>query len=114
VDSASEYPEVICAFKSWLQSYADYVFCSWGAYDKKQLELDSFFHDVPFPVQTNHLNLKMRFSEVQSLNLKKLLSMEKALRRCGLSFVGKHHRALDDARNISQLMPYIIGSSRVK
>lgn len=113
VDSAPEYPEVICAFKSWLQSYADYVFCSWGAYDQQQLQRDSLFHNMSFPVQADHLNLKMRFSEVQGFKRKRLLSMEKALGRCDLLLDGTHHRGIDDARNIAKLMPYIVGSLRV-
>ncbi|MCF7887559.1 MAG: exonuclease domain-containing protein, partial [Candidatus Omnitrophica bacterium] len=51
VDSAQEFPLGFKKFTSWLTEKSkrrieDIVFCSWGYYDKKQLEKDCAFHDV--------------------------------------------------------------------
>ncbi|TMO26232.1 hypothetical protein CWC30_03855 [Pseudoalteromonas sp. S4741] len=34
VDHAPYYPEAIGAFQKWLGNYDNYLFCSWGEYDK--------------------------------------------------------------------------------
>lgn len=112
VDSAPGYPEAVVIFKEWLYKYTDFLFCSWGNYDKSQLEQDSRFHGIPFPIGAPHLNIKVRFSEKQGL--KKKFGMAQALSLCNLKLDGVHHRGIDDARNMARLAPFIFGSARVK
>ena len=105
VDNAPKYPEAIALFKQWLYQYSNFLFCSWGDYDRMQIEQDSRFHKVPFPIGANHLNIKVKFSEKQLI--KKKLGMAQALAACGLELSGTHHRGIDDARNMAKLVPYI-------
>lgn len=111
VDAAPCYPEAAAAFTAWLQHYDNFLFCSWGDYDRKQLLQDSQFHHVAMPIAAPHLNIKKRFSETQGL--KKRLGMQQALQKVGLSLEGTHHRGIDDARNMARLMPFILGRQRL-
>lgn len=111
VDKAPEYSEAITLFKDWLYKYSDFLFCSWGDYDKSQLEQDSRFHGLPFPIGAPHLNIKVRFSQNQGL--KKKFGMAQALSLCKLELDGVHHRGIDDARNMARLAPFIFGTARV-
>ena len=40
VEDASTYPNAISEFKDWLYRYNNYLFCSWGDYDKRQFVQD--------------------------------------------------------------------------
>lgn len=83
------------------------LFCSWGAYDLRQFEQDARFHHVELPFGGRHLNLKKRFSFEQ--NDATRYGMAGALARVGLPLVGTHHRGIDDARNITKLLPWCLG-----
>lgn len=107
VNIAPLFPEALTIFKAWLYQYNNFVFCSWGDYDKKQIEQDCVFHQVPYPISAVHINIKKRFTEVQQL--KKRFGMAGALKLAGLELEGTHHRGIDDARNMARLMPYILG-----
>ena len=107
VDSAPLFQEFIGSFKAWLAEYHDFVFCSWGDYDLKQLQQDCDFHRVPFPIGAPHLNVKRLMAERQKLAKKPGLGQ--AIKLANLEFAGTHHRGIDDARNIARLLPYIFG-----
>jgi inhibitor of KinA sporulation pathway (predicted exonuclease) len=83
------------------------VFCSWGDYDRRQLEADCLRHRLPYPMPGRHVNLEALFSA--TLGLRKKLGMAEALRQVGLDLHGTHHRGIDDARNIARLVPYAAG-----
>lgn len=112
VDSAPGYPAASALFKDLLYRYENFLFCSWGDFDKSQLEQDSAYHQLPFPIGAMHLNIKVRFPEKQGL--KKRYGMSQALAMCGLQLQGVHHRGIDDARNMARMAPYIWGDARVK
>jgi 3'-5' exoribonuclease 1 len=109
VDSAPTFPEAIKSWQPWLAKFDKTIFGSWGEYDRKQFQQDSKYHriDLPDPVSSNHINLKELFSIAQKLN--KRYGMAQALNLAGIELIGTHHRGIDDARNISQLLPYILG-----
>lgn len=109
VDAAPAFPAAIQAFRSWLSRHEGFIFCSWGDYDRRQLEQDCRFHGIPFPVGAPHLNLKRSFTERQGLRKKPGLT--DALAHVGLRFEGTHHRGIDDARNIARLLPYAIAGA---
>jgi len=45
VDAAPEFPAALEAFQQWIkQSADDYLLCSWGFYDRGQLEKDCRLH----------------------------------------------------------------------
>jgi inhibitor of KinA sporulation pathway (predicted exonuclease) len=87
------------------------VWGSWGLFDDTQLRRDSAFHGIDYPMP-EHLNLKNVFSAAQGR--RKRYGMAKALHLCGLDLAGAHHRALDDAKNIAQLLPWIVGGARLE
>lgn len=111
VDAAPTFPDCVAAFKTWLYRYRDFAFCSWGDYDRTQLQQDCDFHRIPNPVSAPHRNVKLLFTEHQSL--KKKYGLAGAIEKAGLSFSGTHHRGIDDARNIARLLPYIFGGAAV-
>jgi len=107
VDQAPRFPDALQAMLSWLAPFENYLFCSWGDYDKSQFIQDCHYHRVAYPFPDAHLNLKKQFSITQGL--KKRFGMAGALQKVGIPLQGTHHRGIDDARNMAQLMPWIIG-----
>ncbi len=109
VDAAPAFRDAIAAFRTWLYRYADFVFCSWGDYDPKQLRQDCDFHKLPYPIGAPHVNAKRQFAERRHLSKKP--GLHEAVRQVGLTFLGSHHRGIDDARNIARLLPYAFGAA---
>jgi inhibitor of KinA sporulation pathway (predicted exonuclease) len=105
VDEAVGYREALENFKNWYSRYDDFLFCSWGDYDRNQFKLDSALHNVAYPFGEEHLNIKKAFAKVQGV---KPCGLDEALNHVGLELVGTHHRGIDDARNMGCLMPYIV------
>lgn len=112
VDNAPVFQDAITSFKTWLYQYSNFVFCSWGDYDVKQLRQDCDFHKVPYPISAPHLNVKRLMAERQQLSKKPGLG--EAVRLAGLEFSGTHHRGIDDARNIARLLPYVFAEARLR
>jgi inhibitor of KinA sporulation pathway (predicted exonuclease) len=112
VDNAPTYKEAIANFKEWLKNYSNFIFGSWGDYDRKQFEQDSNFHQIPYPFICEHINFKQLFTDTQKLS--KRYGMKKALALAGIDLEGTHHRGIDDARNIAKLLPYILGKWKLK
>jgi inhibitor of KinA sporulation pathway (predicted exonuclease) len=102
VDAAALFPAAFQQFREWMSSYDDALFCSWGDYDRKQFEQDCAYHGIEYPFQSGHLNLKKEFA--QTLNLHKAPGITAALRHLRLQFEGRHHRGIDDARNIARIV----------
>ena len=105
VNEAMGYKEAMRDFKKWYSKYDDFLFCSWGDYDKIQFKLDCRLHDIEFPFSDEHLNIKKEFAKVQGV---KPCGLDMALAHVNLELVGTHHRGIDDARNMGRLMPFII------
>jgi len=106
VDGAPLFPEAFAALRAKLIDHRHpLLFCSWGRYDRIQLERDCGLHGIPNNMP-EHLNLKTKLFEVTG---KKKLGMAQALALCGLKLEGTHHRGIDDARNIARMLPWIVG-----
>ncbi len=86
------------------------VWGSWGRFDDTQLRRDCAYHGVDYPMP-EHMNLKNVFSAAQGR--RKRYGMAKALRLCGLTLDGDHHRALPDAKNIARMLPWVVGGKRL-
>ena len=106
VDKAVGYIEAMGSFESWFRQYDDFLFCSWGDYDKYQFKRDCELHNIEYPFGNKHLNIKKEFAKKQEV---KPCGLDRALDMVGLELLGTHHRGIDDARNMGQLMPYIVG-----
>jgi len=105
VDTAATFPEVITQLQEWMLSFANYIFCSWGNYDKTQFIQDCKFHQIPYPFASEHRNIKQEFSEY--LGVSRKFGMAQALQHLGMELQGTHHRGIDDARNIAAIFKYM-------
>ncbi|MCW1921109.1 exonuclease domain-containing protein [Luteolibacter arcticus] len=112
VDAAPSFPEALAAFAAWLGQFGSPVFCSWGDYDRKQLQQDCDFHGQSFPFSNGHRNLKAEFSEW--VRTSKRFGVGQALGRLGLTFAGTPHRGIDDAKNIARICKEILGHAERK
>jgi len=83
----------------------DAVFCSWGYYDRKQIERVCLRFSIPYPFQKAHISLKHEHSAFYGI---KKLGLGQALRFHGFTLEGTHHRAIDDARNIAKITRQMI------
>jgi len=108
VDSGLSFVDAIEQFKQWMYQFDNFVFCSWGDYDKSQFIQDCGFHQCAYPFKSEHINIKKLFSDKQ--NLTKKQGMAGALKLAGIKLEGKHHRGIDDARNMAKLAPYIFAN----
>ncbi len=101
-DQANYYPEVIAKFQQWINiENHDYLLCSWGFYDRKQLENDSALHGLNGDWLQHHISLKHQYATIK--NLKRGVGMLTALGMEKMSLDGTHHRGIDDARNIAKI-----------
>lgn len=83
------------------------LFCSWGGYDRNQIEREARRARIRAPLGPRHLNLKEAFA--LAAGDRSLTGNGSALRRVGLTPTGTAHRGIDDARNIARLLPYALG-----
>jgi len=77
---------------------SEFVFCSWGHYDRRQLKRDLDRHGLQFPF-TYHVSLKHDFLDRTG----KRFGVGQALQYFGLQFEGTQHRGVDDAKNIARI-----------
>ena len=110
IDNSPLFADAMKKFEEWLSWQDDYLFCSWGDYDKKQLNRDCQFHNYNNPLKGKHLNIKKEFAKQQRV---KPCGVKKALNLAGMQFKGSHHRGIDDAKNMARLMPWIQGNKYV-
>lgn len=113
VDQAVTFAEAALLLKAFAARHhgAEIQWMSWGAFDAKQIEREGLRHVIDHPITHPHASAKSLFSQRQGLHHE--VGMRKALALCGLDFQGTHHRALDDAVNIAQLLPFILGRKSV-
>ena len=111
VDGAPLFHEAFAEMRRRMLSGRDGLVAwgSWGQYDADQLQRDCVLHGVHYDMPT-HLNLKDALSDAQGW--RKRYGMAKALTRCGLPLQGKHHRGIDDARNIARMLPFFVGGQQ--
>lgn len=109
VDSAQPFEKVCELIAEWLEPHRERLgWGSWGNYDKHQLQKDAARLKMQSPLEPyHHRNLKVAFSKQHDLG-KWRPGMRAALELCGLAVDGTHHRGIDDARNITRMLPYIL------
>lgn len=105
VDWASGFEVVMEHFLSWVRKNTqgeEYVFYSWGAFDKNIMGRQCVEYGIDATdVLNQHVNAKELFAE--KFNCKPM-GVTSALKLKRLKFEGQHHRALDDAINITKLV----------
>ncbi|MEZ4632439.1 MAG: 3'-5' exonuclease [Deinococcales bacterium] len=110
IDNAASFREVFASFYAWHECYPTALFSSWGDYDRKQFRLDCVRHNISYPFK-DHLNLKKQFAEKQGLA--RACDLASALNYAHLPLLGKHHRGIDDARNMVHLLDFIVGEKKI-
>jgi inhibitor of KinA sporulation pathway (predicted exonuclease) len=106
LEGAPSFPQAMAAlFDAMPLGEPDVVWGSWGKFDDTQLRRDCEWHGMDYPMP-KHVNLKAFFRASGGRRMP--MGMAEALRRCGLELEGAHHRALDDARNITRLLPRVL------
>lgn len=102
VDNAPLFFEAVEVFQQWIHKHGAYfLLCSWGYYDKRQLQDDCKLHGVPTTWLENHINLKHQYAHIKKL--RRSIGMKNALMSEGMELEGTHHRGIDDARNIAKI-----------
>jgi inhibitor of KinA sporulation pathway (predicted exonuclease) len=101
VDAAEPFAIAFPRFVQWIGDPLGVRFASWGDYDRKQLLRDCANQGVAYPFADDHFNVKKFWAKASGV---KPGSMVDALERAGLALEGRHHRGLDDARNIWRLL----------
>ena len=100
VDKADPFEPVFARFLHWIGD-EPYTLYSWGAYDLNQFKVECERRHMPLPEPfENHINLKALLA---SLTQTKQRGMKAALSMFGIPLEGRHHRGIDDARNIAQI-----------
>lgn len=97
---------------TWLRSNgsSSRMWASYGDYDRRMFEEQCRNERVAYPFSQSHLNVKTLLAAVMGWT--KAPSMDEALRRLDIPLVGRHHRGVDDAYNIAQLLVRVLQSSR--
>lgn len=83
-----------------------YVWASYGSYDKTQFDSQCKRESIEYPFSKVHINIKILFALRYSL--RKDVGMVKALKLLDMPLVGTHHRGIDDARNIANILSKIL------
>lgn len=109
VDNAEIFPDILDKFLVWsydgIINKQDVLFCSWGFYDKYQLEKDCLRYNINSRFIKNHISLKHQFPIIEKAHKLPLkgIGMSKALNLLNIPLEGRHHRGIDDAVNIAKI-----------
>ncbi|WHI48251.1 exonuclease domain-containing protein [Microbulbifer sp. EKSA008] len=106
VASAPDFRESTSLLNLWLSHYEYQAWASWGEYDWKQIKVELIRHGcAPDFFAKPHINLKAVWQE--KTGKKRRSGLGSALQSLGIVFEGQQHRGVDDARNISRILPYL-------
>jgi inhibitor of KinA sporulation pathway (predicted exonuclease) len=111
IDTAPSFPVVADHLRGMVGSSV-VCWASWGKWDATQLQRDSERHGIRRPLACPHVNAKRLFASVQSLG--KEVGLRKACELAGVAWIGTHHRAVDDALNVAQLVPWLKGERSIR
>jgi 3'-5' exoribonuclease 1 len=102
VNRAESFTRVINDFMDFIELEEDnYWLCSWGNFDKKQLEKDCILHDIEVAWLDFHINIKQDYLKLKGF--RQPIGLKKAVLREGFEFTGTHHRALADSENTAKI-----------
>lgn len=106
IGSAPSFPDSFRNFLQWI-GRGDSRLCSWGSFDDELFAVELDRHDLNWPDRLRgHVNLKKLHAHAYSMPSE--VGLEQALQKHGLSFDGRPHRGIDDARNISKIAQMIL------
>ena len=82
------------------------VWASYGDYDRRMFEDQSYREGVNYPFGGKHINIKTLFSLKYKLD--KEVGMSDALKILEIPLEGKHHCGGDDSKNIAKILREIL------
>lgn len=85
----------------------DYLWASWGGFDRKLFRRQCRRMGVSYPFGKKHLNIRGAFADCFNGRHPGMLA---AMRLAGIEHIGRHHRGSDDAWNIARLLQALIHS----
>lgn len=103
LNRAASFPEVIENFQEWcgLFNGDDFLLCSWGSFDKRQLISDCQLHGLETDWLEAHLNLRQQYHHLKKLHTYR--SLKRVVEDEGYEFTGTYHRGLSDAQNLAKV-----------
>jgi len=105
VDGALPFPGVMASFSCWVEKTGAQLWTSWGMFDRIQFERDFALHGLQSSLPPRHANLREAWGKSVGPPNPDFLE---ALGRAGITFEGRQHRGIDDARNIARLIPHVL------
>lgn len=109
VDKGVTFQEAMKRLQTEFHS-GDRTFISWGDYDRKMFEKNCHDYGVRYPFGPRHMNLKNSFTILNGLSREP--GMDHALDHLKLKLDGTHHRGVDDARNIANILIHTLKKFR--
>lgn len=109
VDRGITFQEAIKKLKTDFDS-GNRTFISWGDYDRKMFERNCRDYNIQYPFGPRHQNLKNAFTILHGLDREP--GMDTALEHIKLKLDGTHHRGIDDARNIANILIHTLNKFR--
>lgn len=107
VESAHYFDTEYNRFIKWYGNKDKNLFCSWGYYDKRMIEQACEREGIGSRLGGDHWNVKKFYQEITG-QTSSGVGLSKAVRQCGLSFVGTPHRAISDAENIAEILKVVL------
>jgi inhibitor of KinA sporulation pathway (predicted exonuclease) len=105
VENAPVFEEAMRLLDAWYSNRTQ-LWSSWGNYDKRLLlNQEQRGRSISDFIGTPHVNLKKSWR--RTTKCRTHCGLQSALSFHGLSFEGKPHRAVSDARNTARLLPFI-------
>ncbi len=103
VNRSFTFPAVIKDFIDWGELYddEDFLLCSWGGFDKRQLIADCQLHKIETEWLEKHINLKEQYHKHKRLRTP--IGLKKVVEQEGFEFTGIHHRGISDAQNLAKI-----------
>lgn len=86
------------------------VWASYGDFDRRQFERQTRSRHIKYPFGISHINVKTLFAIIQGLPEE--VGMTRALEQLNLPLEGIHHRGVDDAWNIAQILGKLLQKAR--
>jgi inhibitor of KinA sporulation pathway (predicted exonuclease) len=110
VENGMDLKEACQLIRKKYTSYLFYAWASFGNYDRKQIERECAMKRITYPLPLSHINVKNLITIVKFWEKEEGMSV--TLEKLGLPLIGTHHRGVDDAWNIAQIMGHILKLSR--
>jgi inhibitor of KinA sporulation pathway (predicted exonuclease) len=102
--------EEVCANMRRDWRTAQQPWASYGDYDRVMFERHGVEQPGTYPFGRRHLNIKTLTA--LSLGLSSEVGMDVALQILGMELDGRHHDAMDDAKNIARILRRVLSAAR--